>query len=287
MQRVVNLKREKSDAFRAVSRSGQITMVEAGAYEHPDTAVGASPMEVLLVGLAGCSAATLEAVIVKMRHSVRQLRVVVEADRAERVPRIWTSIRLTYILESSLVRERVSRAIAVTERTCSASAMLAQSCPIAARAITLEVVDPELTRPLRQRLLRPHQNLDELRVGGEDDEAAVWFAAILEGEVVGTAGVVRQSTPSGFDGWRVRAMAVDDAVKGMGVGSDLLEACLRTAVAGMAEVVWCSSRVAAAGFYRARGFRAVSDEYDEPEIGPHITMEWHPPGETDSGVSAR
>jgi GNAT superfamily N-acetyltransferase len=136
-------------------------------------------------------------------------------------------------------------------------------------------VDPVVTRPVRQLILRPHQTLEELIVPGEDDDEAGWFAAYdgaAEGEVViGTAGVFPEDRPgTGPGGWRLRAMAA--TTPGQGVGSSLLEACLVHARRRGGRYLWCSARTPAAGFYHRHGFVTVSDIYEPPGLGPHVTM---------------
>ncbi len=136
-------------------------------------------------------------------------------------------------------------------------------------------VDPVLTRPVRQQVLRPHQTLDELIVPGEDDTEAGWFAAYEVGAekeaVLGTAGVFPEDRQeSGPGGWRLRAMAA--TTPGAGVGSALLEACRAHALRHGGRYLWCSARMPAAGFYVRHGFVTVSDVYEPPGLGPHVTM---------------
>jgi predicted GNAT family N-acyltransferase len=133
-------------------------------------------------------------------------------------------------------------------------------------------VDPIVTRPVRQLVLRPHQTLEELIVPGEDDVDAGWFAAYDGGDlVIGTAGVFPEDRPdSGPGGWRLRAMAATRP--GEGVGSALLDACLDHARRRGGRYLWCSARMPAAGFYLRHGFVTVSDVYEPPGLGPHVTM---------------
>lgn len=135
----------------------------------------------------------------------------------------------------------------------------------------IERVDPVVTRPLRQRLLRPEQTLDELIVPGEHDPRAGWFAAFDGDEVVGTAGVFPEERPgAGAGGWRLRAMSA--LRQGEGTGSALLEACVEHAVAGGGSYLWCSARVPAEGFYERHGFVTVTDVYEPYGLGPHVDM---------------
>lgn len=266
MERLAYLVRTGPALFESVTRSGHVVTVDGEAGGGP------TPMEMLLVSLASCAGATVEAVIEKMRGEVAGIRVSVDAIRAERVPRVWSEIDLWFVIRSSLDRSRVERALDVTDRTCPVSVMFEAGTRLGRSLVTVERVEAGVTRPLRQRLLRPHQSLDALQVGGEDDGESAWLAAFDAGGVVGTSGIVAEPAPDGSPGWRVRAMAVEESLRGRGVGAELLAGCLDHAAGRPERTVWCSARVPASGFYRGAGFEVLGDEYDEPGIGPHVTM---------------
>ncbi len=274
MERIIDLSRERTDVFEAANVLGQKVYLEAGADLRPENAVGVSPMELMLAALAGCSAATLEEVITKMRHRLLWMRLAVDAERANRVPRIWTEIVLNYVIRTDLPRSRLSRAVDVAERTCSAMAMIASSATISHRVVSVEPVDPETTRPLRQRLLRPHQSIEELVVAGESDPGAVWFAAFEGDEVVGTAGVIPEPSPSGETGMVLRAMATSEKARGLGVGAALVDAAKTTVLDNGLNLLWCRARTPAEDFYSHHGFETISQTYEQPGTGPHVTMEW-------------
>ena len=144
-----------------------------------------------------------------------------------------------------------------------------------AASFDIRRVDPVLTRPVRRQVLRPHQTLEELIVPGEDDPEAGWFAAFhtrVAGDVViGTAGVFPEDRPeTGPGGWRLRAMAV--TTPGVGVGTALLGACLAHAGQRGGVYLWASARMPAAGVYLRHWFVTVSDVYEPPGLGPHVTM---------------
>lgn len=266
MERLASLVRTGPALFDSVTRSGHSVSVDGEAGGGP------TPMELLLVSLASCAGATVEAVIEKMRGELAGLRVTVDAVRAEKVPRVWSGIDLCFVIRCSLERSRVERALDVTDRTCPVSVMLEPGTRLGRTLITVERVEAAVTRPLRRRLLRPHQSLASLQVAGEDDGESAWLAAFDGDGVVGTAGIVAEPAPDGGPGWRVRAMAVEQALRGRGVGSELLAGCLDHAGGRPERTVWCSARVPAVDFYRGAGFVVVGEVYEEADIGPHVTM---------------
>jgi GNAT superfamily N-acetyltransferase len=137
----------------------------------------------------------------------------------------------------------------------------------AARQIAREITLAE-TRPLRHAVLRPHEAIEALSA----EEPTGAFAAGVDagGELV-SVGFVAPDGRSG--GWRIRGMATAPAARGKGAGSAVLEALLAHAAASGAKRVWCNARTPARSLYERAGFRAVSDEFELPDIGPHFVME--------------
>lgn len=93
---------------------------------------GPSPMELVLIGTAGCTAYDVVHILEKGREAVEDCVVDVEADRAETDPRVFTRIHLHFVLKGrNLAHNKVERAIALSaEKYCSASAMLAKTATI-------------------------------------------------------------------------------------------------------------------------------------------------------------
>ena len=229
-------------------------------------------MELMLASLVTCSGSTIESVLQKMRQPLDALNVVADAERAESVPRVYTEITLEFQIASTAPEDRLHRAIAVTERVCSASVMLSHAVAIAPRLVAVSPADAAATRQLRQQILRPHQSLDEL--AAEEDPAALWLAAVADGKVVGTVSVGPEPSPDqeAQSPFRLRAMATAPEMRRRGLGRILLQAGVAEARKAGADLLWCSARVPVAGFYEAFGFERTSAEYDTEHIGPHVRM---------------
>ena len=103
------------------------TRVEQGG-----DASGFSPLELLLVGLAGCTAMDVISILQKKRQDVTGFEVRTHADRATDHPRVFTAVVVEYIVTGNAIdREAVERAVELsTERYCSANAMLSKAVPI-------------------------------------------------------------------------------------------------------------------------------------------------------------
>lgn len=113
--------------FLGRASSGHGIVVDAGAEK-----VGPSPMELLLIGLAGCTASDVIGILEKKRQAVTGLEVIAQAERAEEHPRVYTSIAIEYIVHGHEVKAKaVEDAIRLSdEKYCSAAAMLGKVASI-------------------------------------------------------------------------------------------------------------------------------------------------------------
>lgn len=129
----------------------------------------------------------------------------------------------------------------------------------------------EETRALRQAVLRPHQGLDELAA---HETAGTFAVGVHDGATLISVGFV---APEGEPGaWRVRGMATTPSARGRGAGAAVLEALVRHATEQGATRIWCNARISARSLYERAGFEVVSDEFELPEIGPHVVMQTRP-----------
>ncbi len=93
---------------------------------------GARPMELIALGLAGCTAMDVISILQKKRQTITHFDVTVDAPRAEEHPKVFTSAVITYTVTGSNVEENaLLRAIELSAtRYCPAQSMLAQAFPI-------------------------------------------------------------------------------------------------------------------------------------------------------------
>ncbi|MFC4768927.1 OsmC family protein [Effusibacillus consociatus] len=85
---------------------------------------GARPMELLLMGLGGCTGIDVVMILEKMRLTVEELSIEIDGTRREELPQKFTEIHMKYVLKGpDLTRDKVERAIRLSEeKYCSASA---------------------------------------------------------------------------------------------------------------------------------------------------------------------
>ncbi len=112
------------------SASGHAVVTDAPA-EHGGLGTAASPMELLLLGLIGCTGVDVASILERMKQPLEGLEVSAEAERAEEHPKVYTKIHIIYTLTGDLDPKKVERAINLSEtKYCSASAMLGKTAEI-------------------------------------------------------------------------------------------------------------------------------------------------------------
>ncbi|MCK4726186.1 MAG: OsmC family protein, partial [Anaerolineales bacterium] len=101
---------------------------------------GVGPMELMLLGVAGCTAVDIVNILRKKRKHLADLKVEVRGKRAEEHPKIYTEIVIEYQLWGrDLDKKSVERAIDLSEgKYCSASAMLAKSAKITSEYVIFD-----------------------------------------------------------------------------------------------------------------------------------------------------
>ncbi len=115
-------------AFLGESGSGHGIVMD-GAPEAGGRNLGIRPMELLLVGMAGCTAFDVVHILEKGREPVTGCEVNAEAARATDEPKVFTGVHVRYtVTGKGLARDKVERAVALShEKYCSASVMFARS----------------------------------------------------------------------------------------------------------------------------------------------------------------
>ncbi len=92
---------------------------------------GVRPMELLLIGLAGCTGMDVISILGKMRVEYDEFRVEIEAEKSDEHPKVYTSIHIKYRIWGDVPEDKLKTAIELSrEKYCSVSAMLGKAAPI-------------------------------------------------------------------------------------------------------------------------------------------------------------
>ncbi|AKM04271.1 GNAT family N-acetyltransferase [Burkholderia pyrrocinia] len=135
---------------------------------------------------------------------------------------------------------------------------------------TIASIEAAQTHPLRAMVLL-NGDLNACELPGDHAPTTLHVGVCDPSGIVAVASLCEE--PRDDDrarpAWRLRGMAVDPAVRGMGFGRVLVQVCVRHAEERGAALVWCTARESAYRFYEKLGFAAD---------GAPVTM----PGRTDT-----
>lgn len=111
--------------FNAVSDSGHSIVVDG------DKTSGNTPMELVLIGLCGCTGYDVVSILQKKREPFTSLEIRAEAERASDPPSVYTGIRVIYRVGGKVSRKAVEDAVRLSKvKYCSVSAMLEKTAKI-------------------------------------------------------------------------------------------------------------------------------------------------------------
>lgn len=115
-------------AFVGEAASGHAIVMD-GPPDHGGRNIGLRPMEMLLIGLGGCSSVDVIGILQKARQDVVDCVVHLEAERADAVPAVFTSIHLRFVISGRNLKEsHVKRAVELSaDKYCSASIMFGKA----------------------------------------------------------------------------------------------------------------------------------------------------------------
>lgn len=117
--------------FVGESETGHAVLMD-GAPDIGGRNLGVRPMEMLLLGLGGCSAIDVMLILKKSRETVDDCVVDIDAQRATEDPKVFTRIHVHFVVTGKALKEAtVKRAIDLSaEKYCSASIMLGKTAVI-------------------------------------------------------------------------------------------------------------------------------------------------------------
>ncbi|GAB4578796.1 MAG: OsmC family protein [Anaerolineales bacterium] len=136
-----NVKWHHGLTFTGNAQSGFQVPLSSG-----DENTGFRPLELLAVGLAGCTGMDVISILEKKRQKVTDFQVNVDIlERAEDYPKVWKRIKISYIVTGTKIDPAaVERAIELSRsKYCPASAMIATGTEIAHEYAIVEVEEGE------------------------------------------------------------------------------------------------------------------------------------------------
>jgi putative redox protein len=118
-------------SFVGESESGHAVVLD-GAPENGGRNIGMRPMEMLLIGMGGCTSFDVVAILKKARQPIVACVAEIDATRADEIPKVFTKIHVHFVVTGdNLNASQVERAVKLSaEKYCSASIMLSKSVEI-------------------------------------------------------------------------------------------------------------------------------------------------------------
>lgn len=113
------------------SGSGHAVVLD-GAPDAGGRNLGMRPMEMLLIGMGGCTSFDVVTILKKARQQVADCVAEIEAERADIVPKVFTKIHVHFVISGKALNPvQVERAVKLSaEKYCSASIMLGKVAEI-------------------------------------------------------------------------------------------------------------------------------------------------------------
>ena len=117
--------------FVGETGSGHAVIMD-GPPDHGGRNMGIRPMEMILLGVGGCSSFDVIEILQKGRHNISDCKVEITAERVDEVPSVFSKIHLHFVvIGQDLKSTVVARAVKLSaEKYCSASIMLSKSVEI-------------------------------------------------------------------------------------------------------------------------------------------------------------
>lgn len=127
----VRVKWVEDVCFLGESETGHAVILD-GAPEAGGRNIGMRPMEMLLIGMGGCTSFDVVTILKKARQDISNCVAEIDATRADEVPKVFTKIHVHFVVTGkNLNPAQVERAVKLSaEKYCSASIMLGKSAEI-------------------------------------------------------------------------------------------------------------------------------------------------------------
>jgi putative redox protein len=127
----IKLKRKNNKFnFEATNEGGQIVEIDANPAIGGE-GKGFRPMEMMLVGLGGCSGIDMINILTKQKEDLTDIQIDIHASRRTEEPPIFEVIDINFNLYGNLNEQKVQRALALTfDKYCSVANILSRSATI-------------------------------------------------------------------------------------------------------------------------------------------------------------
>ncbi len=135
-------------------------------------------------------------------------------------------------------------------------------------------VDSKDTYKIRNEVLRPGRPIETCYFDNDKEDSTFHLGAYVDDKLASVASFYLKRNdhfPEEYQ-YQLRGMATLKAYQGQGLSQALLRTAFPIIKNNHVSRLWCNARVTAIGFYEKVGFEKVSDEFEIPDVGPHVLM---------------
>jgi putative redox protein len=125
----INLHRKEGDfGFEATDANGHMVRLDTSD-ETGGVNFGVRPMQMLLMGLGGCSAIDIVMILKKQRQTINDFSIKITGEREPgKEPSLWQTVKITFFLKGAIDKEKAERACQLSmDKYCSVAATLMKS----------------------------------------------------------------------------------------------------------------------------------------------------------------
>jgi putative redox protein len=125
----INLHRKEGDfGFEATDANGHVVHLDTSD-ETGGVNFGVRPMQMLLMGLGGCSAIDIVMILKKQRQTIEDFAIKITGEREPgKEPSLWQTVKIIFFLKGDIDKEKAERACQLSmDKYCSVAATLLKS----------------------------------------------------------------------------------------------------------------------------------------------------------------
>lgn len=131
------------------------------------------------------------------------------------------------------------------------------------------------TWPLRHRVLRPHQTLEDCDYPNDRNPESFHLGVFIGEHLIGIGSFYGEKNDAlkGWKQYRLRGMATHPEFRGQGAGAKLIRFAIEHLRAQRGDLLWCNARENAKVFYEKLGFSTHGEPFSIEGIGEHFVMQ--------------
>ncbi|MEC1678235.1 GNAT family N-acetyltransferase [Bacillus mojavensis] len=140
--------------------------------------------------------------------------------------------------------------------------------------LEVKTIPAEDTYEIRNRILRPHQSIEQCKYDQDHAEGSFHLGAFFEETLISIASFSPENQPLLTDSpaYRLRGMATLEEYRDQKAGSTLIKYAEQKLADMGVQAVWCNARYHVKSYYEKLGWKELGEPFEISGIGTHIVM---------------